>query len=90
MTNDCRRIFRADHVEMARTNVAPQQPEEREEMAGFLSGALMKPLHHSTQQHRLNVEQSLASMTRAERVYIEIEMMQRARAAHSFDYDPLR
>jgi hypothetical protein len=90
MTDDCRCLFRAGQIEMPRTNVAPQHPEEREEMADFLNGALMKPLHHSVQQHRLNVEQSLNTMTRAERVYLEIEMQERARAVHSFDYDPLR
>jgi len=75
---------------MPRTNVAPKDPEAREDIADFLYGALMKPLHHSIQQHRLNVEQSLTTMTIAERIAVELEMTQRSRAVHSYDYDPLR
>ena len=59
-------------------------------MAEFLHGALMKPLHHSTQQHRLSVEQALNTMSHAERVYLEIEMTERAKVMHSYDYDALR
>jgi hypothetical protein len=88
--DDCRCIYRADQVEMPRTNVAQKDPEAREEIADFLFAALMKPLHHSVQQHRLDVDQALTTMTIAERIAIELEMTQRSRAVHSYDYDPLR
>jgi hypothetical protein len=95
VTDDCRCIHRAGAIDMPPTNVAPRMDtpdsaEERTRIATFLGAALMKPLHISAQQHRMNVEQSLNTMTRAERVYLEIEMTERAKVSHSFEYDPLR
>lgn len=68
----------------------PVSKEEREEIAAFLEGALMKPLHHNRLQHDQRVSASINTMTRAERVYLEIEMQDQRRAVHSFDYDPIR
>ena len=80
---------------MPPTDVAPranseQGALERESLADFLSSALMKPLHHTAQQHRMNVERSLNTITLAERIAIEIEMTDRAMVMHSYDYDALR
>jgi hypothetical protein len=80
---------------MPETKVAPdgRSPiglEQREKLADFLALALMKPLHHSHAQHRLSVEQSLNTMSHSERVYLEIEMTERAKVMHSYDYDALR
>jgi hypothetical protein len=91
---DCRLLHRANAPVQQRTNVAPgmntaRGAVERERLAEFLSGALMKPLWHSAQQHHMAVEHSLNTMTLAERIAIEIEMMERAQVMHSFDYDPL-
>lgn len=94
--NDVRCLHRAGVVPAPETNVVPRRDfsgnniEERERLADFLSDALMKPLYHSVQQHRQNVEQSLNTMTIAERIAIEIEMTERTKVFHSYDYDPLR
>ncbi len=92
---DCRLLYRADAPVLQQTNIAPDTSTargavERERLAEFLSGALMRPLWHSTLQHRVAVEHSLNTMSIAERIAIEIELTQRAQVMHSFDYDPLR
>jgi hypothetical protein len=88
--DDCRCIHRANRIDMPPTSVAPRNAADRQEIADFLGAKLMKPLHHSIQQHQLSVEQALNTMTLAERVYLEIEMTERARVVHSYDYDALR
>lgn len=94
--NDVRCLHRAGAMPMPETNVVPRRPdvphqaEERDRLAEFLGDALMKPLYHSVQQHRQTVEQSLNTMTIAERIAIEIEMTERSKVFHSFEYDPLR
>ena len=50
----------------------------------------MRPLFMDGEAQQSRVESALDAMTRAERVYLEIEMTQRSRQVHSFDYDPLR
>jgi hypothetical protein len=87
---DCRCIHRANRVDMPTTNVAPRDPHDRQAMAEFLGAKLMKPLYHSAQQHHMSVEHSLNTMSHAERVYLEIEMTERTKAMHSYDYDALR
>lgn len=88
---DCRCIYRANVVaDVGPSHAAPRDLHERQEIAEFLGTALMKPLHHSAQQHRATVEKAIDTMTIAERVAIEIEMTQRAKTMHSFDYDALR
>jgi hypothetical protein len=87
---DCRLLYRGDAPVQQRTDVAPGGTVERERLGEFLSGALMKPLWHSAEQHRVAVEHSLNTMSIAERIAIEIEMTERARVMHSYDYDPLR
>jgi hypothetical protein len=93
--SDCRLLHRADAPVLQQTNIAPemntaQGAVEREHLAEFLSAALMKPLWHSAQQHRMAVEHSLNTMSIAERIAIEIELTERTQVMHSFDYDPLR
>ncbi len=88
--SDCRLLHRANVEPALPTRNAPRDPDARDNMADFLHGALMKPLHHSIQQHRLNVEQSLNTLSHAESVYLEIEMTERAKVMHSYDYDSLR
>jgi hypothetical protein len=86
---DCRLLHRANAPVQQQTNVA-RGAVERERLGEFLSGALMKPLWHAAQQHHMAVEHSLNTMSIAERIATEIEMTERARVMHSFDYDPLR
>lgn len=62
----------------------------RNNLGEFLDVVLIRPLHFNEEQQMERVEQSLTTMTRAERVYLEIEMTQRAKVSHSFEYDPLR
>lgn len=93
--SDVRCLHRAGAMPMPETNVVPRrdvphQAEERDRLAEFLGDALMKPLYHSVQQHRQTVEQSLNTMTIAERIAIEIEMTERSKVFHSYQYDPLR
>jgi hypothetical protein len=92
---DCRLVLRANTSSPQRSSVAPnantpQGAIERGHLAAFLSGALMKPLWHSSEQHRWTVEQSLNTMSIAERIAIEINMTEREQAMYSCDYDPLR
>jgi hypothetical protein len=92
---DCRLLHRAGAPVQQQTGSAPGMSTacgavERERLAEFLSGALMKPLWHSAQQHRMAVEHSLNTMSIAERIAIEIELTERTQVMHSFDYDPLR
>ena len=61
--------------------------EARNKLAGFLDATLIKPLWLDDQDAR--VEQALDTMSMSERVYLEIEMQERAKVFHSFSYDPL-
>lgn len=64
--------------------------QARNSLGEFLDVVLIRPLYFDESQQMQRVERSLETMTRAERVYLEIEMSERSRACHSFDYDPLR
>lgn len=94
--DDCRLIHRpSDAVAPPLANGAPKGTSKesiiaRNNLGEFLDAVLIRPLHFDESQQMERVEQSLNTMTRAERVYLEIEMTERARAVHSFDYDPLR
>jgi hypothetical protein len=61
----------------------------RNSLAEFLDATLLRPLYFSEEQQMARVEQSLNTMTIAERIAIEIEMTERSKVFHSFDYDPL-
>jgi hypothetical protein len=88
--SECRLLYRPGADARPPADGAPRTPAEREDIAEYLSTALMRPLYHSPGQHRLNVEQSLNTMTRSERILLEIEMTERAKKMHSFEYDPLK
>lgn len=62
----------------------------RNNLGEFLDAVLIRPLWFDEGRQMQRVEQSLATMTVAERIYLEIEMTERNRAVHSYDYDPLR
>ena len=61
--------------------------EARNRLAEFLDATLIKPLWLDDQDAR--VEKALDTMSLSERVYLEIEMQQRAKVFHSFNYDSL-
>ena len=88
--SDCRLLRRAGPDAPPPAPTVRLDAPTREAYGDFLSMALMRPLWHSAQQHRLSVEQSLNTMSLAERVYLEIEMTQRSQVMYSFEYDPLR
>lgn len=74
------------------TNTVPRHSSDRarETLGQFLDATLIRPLHFTEQQQAQRVEDSLDTMTLAERITIEIEMQSRNKTVHSFDYDPLR
>lgn len=96
MSDDVKLIYRAgDDTPRPLANGAPRGNSKesiiaRNNLGEFLDAVLIRPLHFDESQQMQRIEHSLNTMTRAERVYLEIEMTQRARAVHSFDYDPLR
>lgn len=51
---------------------------------------MWRPLHAKDDQYSDLVNDRLRTMTLAERIDIEIELTQRFRRAHSFEYDPLK
>jgi hypothetical protein len=59
--------------------------EERERARDFLGGRMMMPGPGNLLGH---VERELDEMTPAERVYLEIEMAEKFKAAHSWNYNP--
>lgn len=62
----------------------------RNDLGEFLDAVLLRPLWFDESQQMQRVEHSLNTMTLAERVTLEIEMTERARTVHSYEYDPLR
>jgi hypothetical protein len=72
----------------------PASQEVHQEIGDFLSdpanGRIARPLHADDNQYSELVNERLRTMTLVERIDIEIDLTQRFRCAHSFDYDPLR
>ena len=64
--------------------------QARQQLGEYLDAKLMRPLYCDDAQQHQRVETALDTMTRAERIVLEIEMTERVRQSHSFDYDPLR
>lgn len=62
----------------------------RNNLGEFLDVVLTRPLWFDESQQMQRVTESLDTMTLAERIAIELEMTDRTRAVHSYDYDPLR
>jgi hypothetical protein len=93
--SDVRLLRRAAEPIGAKGNFAPsgsskESLQARNALGEYLDCVLIRPLHFSEEQQMARVEQSLNTMSLAERVFLEIEMTQRSRAVHSYDYDPLR
>lgn len=93
--SDVRCLFRAGHEKFPPADGAPratnsETTKARNDICEYLDAHLMQPLFFSNAQQQQRVEHSVNTMTRAERVYLEIEMHDRARVLHSFDYDPIR
>ena len=63
--------------------------EARHAIGEYLDANLTRPLYNSEAQNFQRVENELNAMTVAERVYLEIEMQQRAKVFFSADYDAL-
>ncbi len=65
--------------------------KEREEIIKALSETIPPRSRFTTdEEHMTRVNEEARAMTPSERVFLEIEMMQRFRGSHSSDYDPLR
>lgn len=93
--SDHRVIFDPNRSPAPRSNGAPKPVgkegiQARHELGQYLDAVLQRPLYASEEQAQARVEAALDTMTPAERVYLEIEMQDRVRALHSFDYDALR
>ena len=92
---DTRCLYRPDRETFPDGTGAPRQVGREgmqafNEIAEYLDAHLMQPLYFTGGEMQSRVEQSLRSMSQAERVFIEIEMNERRRVMHSFDYDPVR
>jgi hypothetical protein len=99
----CRRLLPREDPELdigAPQGRTKEAGAAREEIAEFLDSKLQWPLYvdgmevtEATRQHarQQQIEQSLATMSQAERVFIEIEMLEERRRAPAYtsNYDPL-
>lgn len=88
-------LYRSDREISPPGNGAPRghgKPvlEARLQLADYLDVHLTRPLHFSAAQNAQRVETALDTMTQRERVFLEIEMQDRDKVMHAFDYDPLR
>lgn len=96
MTDEIRLLYRhAAPVTSVVHSAAPRGNSKeaivaRNALGEFLDHVLIRPLWFDESQQMARVEQSLNTMSHAERVYLEIEMTSRAKVMHSFDYDALR
>lgn len=67
----------------------PNDPDEGRQRAGqYLAGRMMLPGAMSSAAFSRHVSRELDAMTPRERIFLEIEMAERAEAAHSYEYDP--
>jgi hypothetical protein len=90
-----RALYRPGIEPPGRGGGAPSGPgrpaqDARRELLEFLDFTLMRPLYFNDSQRAEQLEQALTTMTPADRVFIEIEMLQRKGTLYSSDYDPLR
>lgn len=83
-------LWQPGEIPAPRTNAVPKRSGDRarETLGQFLDATLIRPLYFSEEQQAKRVEDSLDTMTLAERIAIEIEMQSRNKSVHSFDYDP--
>jgi hypothetical protein len=94
MTDDVRVLYRPGRGHMSAGDglprgKSPAAKQARAEMADFLDASLMRPLWSSNEHREAAIFQALETMTIPERMFIELEMRERERVVHSFDYDPL-
>lgn len=95
MSDVVRCLYRPDRQVFPPADGAPrptntETTKARNDICEYLDAHLMQPLYFSSAQQQQRVEESVNTMTRAERVHLDIEMHERARVLHSFDYDPIR
>ena len=95
MDDDVRLIYRASAAPAPVADGAPSGSTKESIMArnalgDYLDAVLIRPLWFSEEKQMDRVTQSLNTMTRSERILLEIEMTERAKKMHSFEYDPLR
>jgi len=62
----------------------------RDQIGSFLDASLMRPLWSTNAEWDQSISESLGTISFPERVMIELDMQERQKAAHSFEYDPLR
>lgn len=60
------------------------------ELGEHLEAKMMKPLHWEQDRFVAHVNDTLDTITHAERVFLEIERIEGAKAFYTVDYDPLR
>lgn len=90
-----RALYRPERIDWPATKVAPQGMhkdvlESRNALKAFLDANLAAPVSFTGEQLDARAEEALNTMTMTERVIIEIDMQERLKHVHSFDYDPLR
>ena len=95
MPDDCRLIYRASSAPAPAANGAPTGSTKesivaRNALGDYLDAVLIRPLWFDEEKQMERVTQSLNTMTRSERILMEIEMTERTKKMHSFEYDPLR
>ncbi len=96
MDSDCRLIYRPSAAvppppaDGAPNGTSRESMMARNALGDYLDAVLIRPLYFTEEQQMDRVRQSLNTMTRSERVLLEIEMTERAKKMHSFEYDPLR
>lgn len=94
MTNDVRCLFNPGREIPRPGNGAPRGAgraahDARINLEEFLDANLQRPLTLSNSDRSKQLEQSLDTMTQAERVWLEIEMQSQTPATYSVDYDAL-
>jgi len=95
MDDDVRLIYRASAAPLPAADGAPSGNTKesivaRNALGDYLDAVLIRPLWFDEEKQMDRVSQSLNTMTRSERILLEIEMTERAKKIHSFEYDPLK
>lgn len=93
--SDVRCLFRPSDTSYPLANGAKFPPtkegrEARRALGEYLDAHLQRPLHFNDTDADQRVETALATMTIAERVFLEIDMQRSIGNSHTCDYDPLR
>ncbi len=91
----CRPLYRSGRDPAPPSTGAPQgqsraAQEARRELGDYLNDVLMRPLYFDDLQRMAQIEEALTTLTPGERVFLEIEMLERRGDLYTVDYDPLR